>query len=45
MALRVIADRAADSGFHVLDPGAHLVNLQQPEHVSALITARVEAVR
>ena len=45
MALRIIADRAADSTFHVLDPGAHLVNLQQPEHVPALVAAQVEAVR
>lgn len=41
--MRTIADGIADSSFHVVDPGAHLANVEQPERVTQLIADHVSA--
>ncbi|TSE01576.1 3-oxoadipate enol-lactonase [Skermania sp. ID1734] len=40
--LATIADAIPNAKLHILDPGAHLVNVEQPEHVSKLITEHVQ---
>ncbi|MFD6895253.1 3-oxoadipate enol-lactonase [Rhodococcus sp. NPDC060086] len=39
--MRELADGIADADFHVLDPGAHLVNVEQAGRVTALIRAHI----
>ena len=39
--LRAIADAIPNSTLHVLDPGAHLVNVEQPDAVSKLIADHI----
>lgn len=41
--LELIAELIPTSRIEILDPGAHLVNLEKPERVSALISAHVAA--
>ena len=41
--LRAIADAIPNSTLHVLDPGAHLVNVEQADAVSKLIAVHVAA--
>lgn len=39
--MRALADGIADSVLHILDPAAHLANIEQAGRVSALLTAHI----
>jgi 3-oxoadipate enol-lactonase/4-carboxymuconolactone decarboxylase len=39
--LELITSRVQGSALHVLDPGAHLVNLEQPDHVAGLLLRHI----
>jgi len=39
--MRVLADGIADATFHVVDPGAHLANVEQAERITDLVLAHI----
>lgn len=43
--MRVLAEGIADAAFHIVDPGAHLANVEQAERVTRLIVEHLEKNR